>query len=255
MVFAFSLPNLFLFINLILFILLAVKTKQKTHKIITVYLLVIVGVQFYSAWVAFNGNYNLHISHYYFVFQLLLLGYFYHTISVNNLQRKIIKYSILVCLLILGIQYANTSQNRAVNDPMTDPMHSVTTDRLQETQTSKDHLDDNATINRRNENTETVERMDRRDDIHNTTQDNKVQATAAANTRRTLYSHLSMSQDQIKQMESFQRDYNNQMSENTLSESQMDTEMRMDKNLKEILSEDQYRKYEAWKRENPNTRF
>ncbi|MBA3985757.1 MAG: hypothetical protein H0X63_04085, partial [Flavobacteriales bacterium] len=66
----------------------------------------------------------------------------------------------------------NTSQNRAVNDPMTDPMHSVTTDRLQETQTSKDHLDDNATINRRNENTETVERMDRRDDIHNATQDN-----------------------------------------------------------------------------------
>jgi len=106
LVFAFSLPNLFLFINLILFILLAVKTKQKTHKIITVYLLVIVGVQFYSAWVAFNGNYNLHISHYYFVFQLLLLGYFYHTICVNNLQKKIIKYSILVCLLILGIQYA-----------------------------------------------------------------------------------------------------------------------------------------------------
>jgi len=149
----------------------------------------------------------------------------------------------------------NTSQNRVTNDPMTDPMHAVTTDRLQETHTSKDHLDDNATINRRNENTETVERMERRDDIHNATQDNKVQATAAANTRRTLYSHLSMSQDQIKQMESFQRDYNNQMSENTLSESQMDTEMRMDKNLKDILSEDQYRKYEAWKRENPNTRF
>lgn len=149
----------------------------------------------------------------------------------------------------------STNQNRVVNDPRPDPKHTVETDRLKETTTSKEHLDDNATLTRRNENTETVERKERIDDIHNADQSNKVQATAAANARRTLYSTLNMTQAQIQQLESVERDYQSEISDNALAESEIDKQIRMDKYFKEVLTEDQYRKYETWKRENPNTRF
>ncbi len=71
-----------------------------------VYLWAIVGVQFYSTWLAYNGDYNLHISHFYFVIQLLVLGYFYYIICIPRVQKKVIKYSIILCLLTLAIQYA-----------------------------------------------------------------------------------------------------------------------------------------------------
>ncbi len=110
LVFALILPNLILCLNTLLFVLLAGKTKKKTHIILVVYLFVIVCVQLYSAWLAFNGNYNLHISHFYFILQLLILGYFYYIICTQRLQKKLIKYSVLLCLLILAIQYAITPE-------------------------------------------------------------------------------------------------------------------------------------------------
>lgn len=103
-------PILLLSINALLFVLLAAKTKKKTHTILMVYLLAIFGVQMYSAWLAFNGNYNLHVSHFYFVFQLIILGYFYYIISIQTLQKNLIKYSLILCLLILGVQYAITPE-------------------------------------------------------------------------------------------------------------------------------------------------
>lgn len=106
LVYFFSLPIIFLCINTFLYVLLALKTKKKTHVILTVYLLTILGVQLYSIWLSFNGIYNLHISHFYFILQLLLLGYFYYSFCVPTFQKSIIKYSISVCILILGIQYA-----------------------------------------------------------------------------------------------------------------------------------------------------
>lgn len=108
--YALYLPILLLFLNTLLFVLLALKTKKKTHTILFVYLLAIFVVQIYSAWLAFNGNYNLHISHFYFVFQLIILGYFYYTICIQPLQKNLIKYSLILCLLILGIQYALTPE-------------------------------------------------------------------------------------------------------------------------------------------------
>tara|TARA_R110000850_G_scaffold268138_1_gene399460 strand:- start:55255 stop:55917 length:663 start_codon:yes stop_codon:yes gene_type:complete len=103
--FALFLPNMFLCVNVLLFVLLTVKTKKKTHTILMVYLLAILGVQLYSAWLAFKGSYNLHISHFYFIIQFLVLGYFYYIICTQRLQKNLIKYSMTVCLLILGIQY------------------------------------------------------------------------------------------------------------------------------------------------------
>lgn len=104
--FIFFLPNMFLFVNALLFVILAVKTKKKTHTILMVYLLVILGVQLYSASLAFNGNYNLHLSHFYFILQFLILGYFYYCICIQSLQKNLIKYSMILCMFILGIQYS-----------------------------------------------------------------------------------------------------------------------------------------------------
>jgi hypothetical protein len=105
LVFYFSLPIIFLSVNSLLFVILALKTKMKTHLILMVYLLVILGVQTYASWLAYNGIYNLHISHFYFILQFIVLGFFYHIICTNPIQKKLIKYSLIVCLLILGIQY------------------------------------------------------------------------------------------------------------------------------------------------------
>jgi hypothetical protein len=104
--FALFLPNMFLCVNALLFVILAAKTKKKTDIILMVYLLAILGVQLYSDWLAFNGNYNLHISHFYFIIQFLVLGYFYYCICIQSLQKKLIKYSMILCMSILGIQYS-----------------------------------------------------------------------------------------------------------------------------------------------------
>lgn len=99
------LPIILSSINWLLFGVLSAKTKKKTHTILMIYLMTIFGVQIYSAWLAFNGNYNLHISHFYFILQLLLLSYFYYTICTQQIQKILIKYSTLVCFIILSIQY------------------------------------------------------------------------------------------------------------------------------------------------------
>lgn len=101
-----TLPVFLLYLNSLLFVFLAIKTKNKTHVVLMVYLLTISVVQTYSAWLAFSGTYNLHISHFYFVLQLIILGYFYYIICVLPIQKKIIKYSLVLCLIVLGIQYS-----------------------------------------------------------------------------------------------------------------------------------------------------
>jgi hypothetical protein len=102
----FSIYNQLLCLNFLLFVLLAIKTRKKTHLILMVYLLVIVVIQFYSGYLAFQGIHNTHISHFYFVLQFLILGYFYYNIFNQTFQKNIIKYSMILCLLILGVQFA-----------------------------------------------------------------------------------------------------------------------------------------------------
>ncbi len=110
LVYFFSLPILILCVNTLLFMVLALKTKKRTHLILMIYMLVILGVQLYSIWLAFQGNYNLHISHYYFILQFILLGYFYYSICVQKLQKKLISFSMVICILILAVQYAVTPE-------------------------------------------------------------------------------------------------------------------------------------------------
>lgn len=102
----FSIYNLLLCLNFLLFGILAIKTRQKTHVTLMVYLLVIVVIQFYSGYLSFQGIHNTHISHFYFILQFLILGYFYYNIFNQTFQKNLIKYSMIFCLFILGVQYA-----------------------------------------------------------------------------------------------------------------------------------------------------
>lgn len=103
--FVFPISTVLLAINAILFSVLAFKRNQTGLFILSTYLLTVFFIQLYSAWLAFNGIHNLFLTHFYFIFQLVLLGYFYYIITDVPLQQKIIKYSIPICLLVLGIQY------------------------------------------------------------------------------------------------------------------------------------------------------
>ncbi len=148
----------------------------------------------------------------------------------------------------------NEPQNQA-NTNATDLKNTPTTDRLHESATSKQHMDNNATINRRNENTNIADRMDRLDEMHYASNDDKVQQTAAENSRRVLYTRLNMTQDQIQKLESMMHDKNNAINQGAQKKSLIDRQLRMDKYFKEILNEEQFKGYEKWKSDNPNTRF
>lgn len=104
--FSFSASTVLLIINVALFVWLAIKSKFKVHIILALYLVTIFIIQIYGAWLAFNGIYNLFGSHYYFILQLLWLSYFYYEICRLPVQKKIIRYSVIGCLIVLAIQYS-----------------------------------------------------------------------------------------------------------------------------------------------------
>lgn len=49
---------------------------------------------------------NLFLSHFYFIFQFILLSLFYYHLLKENFQKKIIVVSLIMCLSLLFIQYA-----------------------------------------------------------------------------------------------------------------------------------------------------
>ncbi|TPV33423.1 hypothetical protein FJ651_10070 [Paucihalobacter ruber] len=104
--FAASPSTVLLTINTILFAWFALKTKIKVYSILALYLATIFIIQNYGAWLAFKGTNNLFGTHYYFILQLLWLAYFYHEICKLQIQKKIIRYSVICCLIVLAVQYS-----------------------------------------------------------------------------------------------------------------------------------------------------
>lgn len=91
--------------NFILFLLGLKKFVSRSYFIFTFYLSVIIIIQFFTAFFKRNGINNLFLSHLYFIFQFVILGFFYLSILKNNVQKEIIKYSLLICPAVLIIQY------------------------------------------------------------------------------------------------------------------------------------------------------
>ena len=95
---------LILFLNLILFIKGA-RIQGKAYSIFTWYLGVIFLIQIASTTLKKYGIHNIYLSHFYFIGQFVLLSLFYLHILKEGFQKKILKISLIIVLLALGVQY------------------------------------------------------------------------------------------------------------------------------------------------------
>ncbi len=91
-------------INLFLY-LIKFKKETKANRIFTVYLLLMSLVQFSALYVGSIGYKNLFLSHFYFIFQFLLLSLFYKQILSGRIQKKVVIVSMIVCSMTLALQY------------------------------------------------------------------------------------------------------------------------------------------------------
>jgi len=95
---------LFSGINLLLY-LKNYRKEEKAYKIVTLYLLVIAIIQFFTSLLKNNGIHNLFLSHFYFILQMVFLSFFYLEILEQKVQRRIVRTCLMTCLCVLGIQY------------------------------------------------------------------------------------------------------------------------------------------------------
>jgi len=52
-----------------------------------------------------EGKNNLYLSHVYFISQFVILSLFFLEILESKLQKRVVKISVPLCLIVLGIQY------------------------------------------------------------------------------------------------------------------------------------------------------
>jgi hypothetical protein len=79
--------------------------QGKSYKIFTVYLLLLVSVEFTSHILMVLYNNNLFMSHFYFIGQFVILSLFYLKLVKDQFQKKAIKIGFVLVLLTLAIQY------------------------------------------------------------------------------------------------------------------------------------------------------
>jgi len=96
---------LVLIVNCILY-LRSFKHYGKAFKIVSIYILATLLVELIMRVLARYGYNNLFVSHFYCTSQLLLLSLFYINILKNKTQIKAIKIYLVLCFIMLGIQYA-----------------------------------------------------------------------------------------------------------------------------------------------------
>lgn len=98
--------SIMLLINLILFVK-GFSKQGKAFKVFTFYLGTIFIIQILSNILNYLSIHNLFLSHFYFIFQFIILSIFYIMILKEKLQKRIVKTGLLLGLCILGIQYAS----------------------------------------------------------------------------------------------------------------------------------------------------
>ncbi|MBM6500080.1 hypothetical protein [Flavobacterium macrobrachii] len=80
--------------------------KTKSVKIFFVYNLLMLFIQMTSKVMFTLKMNNLFLSHFYFIFQFLILSYFYYTLLDVPFQKKVVKIVSIITLLVLSINYA-----------------------------------------------------------------------------------------------------------------------------------------------------
>lgn len=98
-----------LVINLVLFFI-GFSKYGKAYKIFTFYLMVMFVIQMIVNIMNYMKSNNLFLSHFYFILQFLLLSFFYLDLLKNDLQRKVIKFFMIFCPLVLLLQYCIDDQ-------------------------------------------------------------------------------------------------------------------------------------------------
>lgn len=100
-----NIGHLLLIINCIV-LLKGFSANGKPFKIFTGYCVAMFMVQMASLIVVKMGMENLFLSHFYFILQFLFLSTFYYHLLKHNFQKKIIISTVVLCALILSVQYA-----------------------------------------------------------------------------------------------------------------------------------------------------
>lgn len=99
-----NLGIVFLAINTIIYIK-SYRLKSIAFKMSIFYLLFTLVIQLISGYLSDNKKPNLHLSHYYFIGQFLLLSFFFKKILTKRKQIKIINYFLILILVTLGFYY------------------------------------------------------------------------------------------------------------------------------------------------------
>lgn len=95
---------LVLLINFLLMIK-GFSTKEKPFKIFTVYCGAMVLVQMTSFALHKMNVHNIFLSHFYFILQFIILSFFYKAILQNSFQKKVVIYTLILCLVLLSVQF------------------------------------------------------------------------------------------------------------------------------------------------------
>ncbi len=98
-----NIGHILLLVNLMLFFKYRAKTVALSW--FWFYLLVCLAIQGISKVMNYNKVPNLHLSHFYFISQLVLLGAFYGKMWKKVIQRRMIAIIITMVLVVLGVQY------------------------------------------------------------------------------------------------------------------------------------------------------
>lgn len=94
-----------LFINCI-FLAKNISKKTKPVKVFFIYNLVMLLIQMTSKVLFTLKMNNLFLSHFYFIFQFLILSYFYYILLEVPFQKRVVKIVSAITLLVLCIDYA-----------------------------------------------------------------------------------------------------------------------------------------------------
>ncbi len=98
----------FLLVNAILYV--RAYNKSVSLNIFTLYLCATLIIQLLFNYLFLKGINNLFISHYYFVFQFILLSLFYRNLFKKAKHKRIVEIVFVSVIIILAIQYINNPQ-------------------------------------------------------------------------------------------------------------------------------------------------
>jgi len=98
-----------LLVNTILYIK-GFSRQGRAFRIFTIYMSLMFIIELIMNILNYEAIHNLFLSHFYFIFQLIVLSVFYYKLLTQKAQRQFVVISVIVCLAVLGIEYYREPQ-------------------------------------------------------------------------------------------------------------------------------------------------